>query len=225
VTTGATEDHGVTMLHHPEEGDRPEAPLRFRPVSLCVDMLGCPTTIVVSIHASWDTSISIRIGDRRPRLFRITSWHPMGMKTFCFVFHWHSTRRDEKTFGCVRELNGKAHPIMDEIQIGAVLLRAVQDIVTCVNTVFRQYGREMRSYASWYLGQACEDPVTYSDVITQTACRLIVDCNLTAPDVRWNVVEFGQQETRAPACACITNDVTSMISDWHISTAGNQPSS
>lgn len=207
------------------QGRRPaDVRLRFRPVQLRLDLLGSPATIVVSVYASWETVISLEIeGDRRSRLFSIASWHPRGMKAFCLVFHWHRTR-DERTFGCVCEINGQPHLVMDESQMESLIIQAVQDVLAFVNIVFGEHGREMRDYAVWYLRQASEDAsaYSYSDVIARTACRLIVDCDLVAPGVRWNVVEFGDEERTAGSPSSATTDMTSLISEWHLSNADDR---
>lgn len=198
--------------------------LRFRPVHLRLDVLGLPTAIVVSVYPSWETAISLEIqGDSRPRFFSIDSWHPRGMKAFCLVFHWHRAR-DERTFGCVCEINGQPHLVMDESQMESLIVRAVQDVLAFVNIVFKEHAREMRDYAAWYLRQASEDAsaYSYSDVITRTACRMIVHCNLIAPGVRWKVVEFGDEERTAGSPSSATTDMTSLISEWHLSNADDR---
>jgi len=163
-------------------------------------------------------------GDGRSRLFSIASWHPGGMKAFCLVFHWHRTR-DELTFGSVREINGQPHLLVDENQMGCLIMQAVQDVVAFVNTVFRKHHREMRDYAVWYLSsQPSEDAsdYSYSDVIMRTACRLIVDCNLIAPNVQWKIVEFCNDNASSSSSSMTTADMASLMSKLHLSTGDVQ---
>ena len=200
-------------------------PLRLIPVQLRLDLLGSPATVTVRVYASWETVVDLEIeGDGRSRLFSIASWHPRGMKAFCLVFHWHRTR-DELTFGSVREINGQPHLLVDENQMGCLIMQAVQDVVAFVNTVFRKHHREMRDYAVWYLSsQPSEDAsdYSYSDVIMRTACRLIVDCNLIAPNVQWKIVEFCNDNASSSSSSMTTADMASLMSKLHLSTGDVQ---
>ena len=158
----------------------------------CVYLLSTCVRTSLKVYGTYTCIVDFSLSGQ-PYTFTITRWRSKNLNEFLQMFHAY-TPHDPGLFGStsIHDSEGNTTVHMDSCQKVNAVVQGCKDVMGCLDKIAHRYPQSMLDYSIWYqeLGQRREDE-GYGQFITQLTCHLIEHTGFSAPNVQWDVVEFG----------------------------------
>ena len=167
--------------------------MQFDPMSgrFVKTFLGRETEFFYTVSSTYAVRLEFTVAGV-PYTFDCTKWSGRGLKKFLPLFFEYEAR-DIDRFGSMEETDDGYTYHMTSQQKMNIVIRASEDVVETVNRIFDVHGRGLVDYCLWYRERfECTD--SYARLVTRVACHNVVDAELLAPRVVWEMVTFPEKK-------------------------------